>query len=1296
MQIILFLFTKSNLQNYFKTYCMKKLGYTLLFLCMLTTSIAQQSISAFNSAYTQNFTGLGTSSSPNFTLTDNTTTGFTGWYAFRTSGNATPNVFTLNTGTSGTGGFHNFGVSGSGALSDRAMGSISSSTPGTLYYGIRFKNTTGSTINYLSISYTGEQWRSGGTNPQSLTVDYQIGTTVTSLTSGTWTNVPALTFTSPRLIAATNTDGNNAINRTTNINTTLVITLNNDEEIFIRWVDIDDSGTDHGLAIDDLSVTAVTPTNWYYSGTGSFNDVANWSSNTNGVGGTNPVDFSTGVQIFNILDNPAASTTSISTAGMGNWGVTGNCRVKLGSSSSNPITLTVASSNNITGFFDIDQSNTTTGNKVILEATVPTFSSLHSTSTVEFAGASTQTFPATNYGNIISSSSGNRIINASIGIAGTYTPGTNTYDVAGSTINFNGTTTQTIPSCSVQNIRLSNNCNLPVGNTLNVIAGSTSFIVNSGITFNVSGKIKANYTVVSGSYFTLTGATFNMLSGSEFELAADGGTIPLTNTTWHANSTLNVTGSVATLPTGRNQTFGNIIWNSPSQTAVHSLTGSAGSFNVTGTFTVENTGTGQLTIPGGTLVNVPVNNFTQNGGHVNILALGAPADRTLTVSGNFTLNGGTFVLANQSGFTGILNVAGNFSRTGGNFQRLDGIGRVVLNGNTPQNISGNLTFHNLELNNIAGATITAGTGNTSTISSSLTITSGELTTNGNLVLASNATSTARVANSAGTISGNVTVQRFIPGGKRAFRLLAHPFNSNLSTSSLTDNIDITGLGGAPFTTTLSNNPSAFGYNTTTANSSLSPDPGWIALEAAHNFEPLKGYRVLIRGSKGEGLDGNAYTPSPVTIDWSGTLNQGNQIITLSNNGLNRDYNLIGNPFASPVDLSLVSLGSNVNANFSVWDANMGIRGGYVSQPFSSSYILPSGSAFFAQTTTNTNNTITFSEASKATSTPVSLFRSTSTDQLLTLEVNSSNSTLEDKLQFIFNNQNYTTNYDALWDATKLLNPDVNFYSFSTNNVKLAIDRRPNSVQTIPLGFFAPAGSYIIVIKDLPVSNEYLLKDNYTNTTTLLTNGTSINITVDANTASYGNARFELAIRANIALSNTFINVAALQKNGGIEVNFITANESINSTSYQIEKSTNARTFSRVLTLTANGSNSYSWFDASINQGDNFYRIKSIDKNGTIKYSNTVKVKIGSKDSEFSIYPNPVNGGIINLQMMNIKKDIYTIKVINAQGQQVTSKQINHNGGSASQIISIGSAPVGKYNILITNGTSTVTKTVIVE
>ena len=70
--------------------------------------------------------------------------------------------------------------------------------------------------------------------------------------------------------------------------------------------------------------------------------------------------------------------------------------------------------------------------------------------TVNFNGGGAQTIPAFNYNNLTSSGAGARTLaNAgTIGVAGTFSPGANTYTNTGSTINFNGTGAQTIPAFS--------------------------------------------------------------------------------------------------------------------------------------------------------------------------------------------------------------------------------------------------------------------------------------------------------------------------------------------------------------------------------------------------------------------------------------------------------------------------------------------------------------------------------------------------------------------------------------------------------------------------------------------------------------------------------------------------------------------------------------------------------------------------------------------------------------------------------------------------------------------------------
>src|SRR5215213_2641330 len=118
-------------------------------------------------------------------------------------------------------------------------------------------------------------------------------------------------------------------------------------------------------------------------------------------------------------------------------------------------------------------------------------------STVNFNGAGAQTIPALNYGNLTSSSTGARTLASSgtIGIAGTLTPGTNAYTVAGSTLNFNGLGAQTIPAFNYNNLTISG-----ARTTNNVTLASTG-------TIGVAGVFSPSATFTTGTY-VITGSTF--------------------------------------------------------------------------------------------------------------------------------------------------------------------------------------------------------------------------------------------------------------------------------------------------------------------------------------------------------------------------------------------------------------------------------------------------------------------------------------------------------------------------------------------------------------------------------------------------------------------------------------------------------------------------------------------------------------------------------------------------------------------------------------------------------------------
>ncbi|AUT04546.1 endonuclease [Nostoc sp. CENA543] len=205
---------------------------------------------SLNTPYFQDFDSLGTA---NATWTDNQT--LAGWYTSRSNNPVTNPPINAGTGSANTGSLYSFGATNN---LDRALGSVASGTTGTIFYGARFYNDTGSTITSLSVSYVGEQWRNGGnTTQQKLDFAYQIG--ATSINSGTWVDVNSLDFIGP---VATGTaaalDGNASSNRVILSGAITGFSLAPGQEMWLRWSDIDDTGADHGLGIDNLRVATAS------------------------------------------------------------------------------------------------------------------------------------------------------------------------------------------------------------------------------------------------------------------------------------------------------------------------------------------------------------------------------------------------------------------------------------------------------------------------------------------------------------------------------------------------------------------------------------------------------------------------------------------------------------------------------------------------------------------------------------------------------------------------------------------------------------------------------------------------------------------------------------------------------------------------------------------------------------------------------------------------------------------------------------------------------------------------------
>lgn len=390
--------------------------------------------------------------------------------------------------------------------------------------------------------------------------------------------------------------------------------------------------------------------------------------------------------------------------------------------------------------------------------------------------------------------------------------------------------------------------------------------------------------------------------------------------------------------------------------------------------------------------NLVINGIAQGTGGISMVGSG-----NLSLTGANTYTGTTAVSAgvlelNRTGGSTIPTTNSATVSSGGKLHiRTDQeLATLTLDGGLLEVDSGiTLTVTNLQN---TGASSILGTGNV-IIKNSLTITSGTLTTNGNLKLKGDASGTAQIASGAGTISGDILVERYIPSGKRAFRLLTPGVTTaNFISNNWQEATHITGstTGANGFDATATGNSSLYTYN-----NQVSTGSGWEAIPNtdATNLDAAKGYRLLIRGDR---------TPSLITTASQDNMNTAITLVakgspmtgtvtfdSASSVGINNttntttaDFSLIGNPYWSVVDWNEVSK-SGLDATYYAWDPNMGSssqRGRYVAYngitnmnsvdglgTSAVNELIQPGQAFFVKNTiSGTAGSLTFDESDKAT------------------------------------------------------------------------------------------------------------------------------------------------------------------------------------------------------------------------------------------------------------------------------------------------------------------------------------------
>jgi len=411
-----------------------------------------------------------------------------------------------------------------------------------------------------------------------------------------------------------------------------------------------------------------------------------------------------------------------------------------------------------------------------------------------------------------------------------------------------------------------------------------------------------------------------------------------------------------------------------------------------------------------------------------------------------------------------------------------------------------------------------------------------LNTAGFLTLLSNATGTANIGISTGTINGNITVERYIPAIGRKWRFLASPLVGG-STLQWRDNAGSTSGRGTQITgpsgtvdASLQNPKSAHYYDETLVGGTLTDVAKWPSIDGNTSLTNGKGYRIFIRGDRTIDLITTLNTTNNPTTLWVNGSYPSNPVtmpITYTTGG-GIGWNLVGNPYPCTIDWDLIKAqGStsdynNINDAVYIWhplNTNY-LSGGYTSyvsgigsgSPNIGTRYISSSQGFMVKASGSSPVLKIYESHKVSAQQGAKIFKNTDEPSHMRLKLSIDTIQFDDAV--IHFTEGATKNFDRKYDAYDL----TQGIGFLTADLKdtLAINGFPklqvNDVAKIYINNLR-TGTYRIMFADMSTFDnnfEAYLIDHYLNKNTLINEGGIYSFNIDTNNLfTSGGNRFEI-------------------------------------------------------------------------------------------------------------------------------------------------------------------------------------------
>ena len=400
-----------------------------------------------------------------------------------------------------------------------------------------------------------------------------------------------------------------------------------------------------------------------------------------------------------------------------------------------------------------------------------------------------------------------------------------------------------------------------------------------------------------------------------------------------------------------------------------------------------------------------------------------------------TISSGTILLATA----GNMVLEGNVTNNG---SWINQASTIIFSGNT-QLVNGTtpISYNNIVVDPGSTTTITT-PGQTL---GGILLCNGTFNADGHLTLLSSLSQTALIDGSGtGEVNGNVTIQRYLTSGF-GYKYLSSPFQA-ATVSEFSDDMKLED----PF-------PAFYRYDESRTTS------GWVTyIDPAGALNPVEGYAVNF----GE-------TESPLIFNITGVVNNGSLSATLynHNNTYSQGFNLIGNPYPSPIDWDAPSGWTKINIDNAIYYFETSTTDQYggtyvtyadgVSSNGMATNLIPSMQGFFVHVSDGSwpvTGTLAMNNSVRITDLTHPLTKSDNDSRsLIRLTAEFSDDTVSVDPVVIYFDEKATNEFDGQLDALKLMNTDFmvpNLYAIGSDGAKFSISALPiisDTLLRVPLG-----------------------------------------------------------------------------------------------------------------------------------------------------------------------------------------------------------------------------------------------------